>query len=67
MVPSARGAETHDQLPKRRIGMVQVGFGERDQLVRQIAWYAVGVIAMGLEMALLRGEKIGRDAPRQAS
>jgi hypothetical protein len=56
MVPSARGAETHDQLPKRRIGMVQVGFGERDQLVRQIARHAAGVIAKGLEMALLRGE-----------
>jgi len=40
-----------------------MGFGECDQLVRQIARYAAGVITVGLEMAFLRGEKVGRDRP----
>jgi hypothetical protein len=43
--------------------MPEAALGECDQLVRQIARYAAGVIAVGLKMVLLRGEKIGRDRP----
>jgi hypothetical protein len=63
MLPSARGAETHNQLPERRISMVQMGFGERNQLTRQVALHAAGAIAISFEMTLLGGEKIGRDRP----
>lgn len=60
MLPTTRGAECYDQLPKSRISMIEMGVRESKQLAGEVARDAARTIRESGEMTFLRREKIGR-------
>ncbi len=60
MLPTTRGAECYDQLPKSRICVIEMGVRESKQLAGKVARDAAGAIRESGEMTLLRRQEIRR-------